>query len=142
MEKVKNIISNVYNSVPNIKSLPENSHIANAFNMADQTPIIKDVYRKKFNPVSRTFLESKFINDETKISLAKKPLSKMAIKSVRGVGQLNSYYNNLMETPDAKKVYNDYNMNFGGKKKIFKKHKKTKTKRKKIRRRRYTKKNI
>ena len=139
MEKVKKlgetIYSAAYNMTPNIKALPDDRYIANAANMVSKTPLVKDIYFKKFNPIERTYLETNFIGDEKKINYANNEIDKMALKGIRGLGQINSQYNKIKSTPGVKEQYELYKFNSGGKrrrktrKRNTKRHRRTGTKR-------------
>jgi hypothetical protein len=145
MEKVKKlgetIYSAAYNMSPNIKALPDDRHISNAANTVSQTPLIKDIYFKKFNPIERTYLQTDFIGDEKKINSTTNQIDKMALKGIRGLGQINTQYEKIKSTPGVNEQYELYKSNLGGKRKR-KRIIKTRRKNTKRHRRTGTKRNI
>lgn len=121
MEKVKKlgetIYSAAYNMTPNIKALPDDRHISNAANTISKTPLIKDIYFKKFNPIERTYLQTDFIGDEKKINSTTNPIDKIALKGIRGFGQINTQYEKIKSSPGVNEQYELYKSNSGGKRK-------------------------
>jgi hypothetical protein len=134
------VTNSAYNMTPNIKALPDDRHIANAANMASQTPLIKDVYLKRFNPLERTYLQTNFIGDERKINSTTNTIDKMALKGIKGLGQINSDYDKIKSTPGVKEQYELYKSNSGGKKRRKTKRKNMKKKKRGIKSRRHTRK--
>jgi hypothetical protein len=134
MEFIKKASNKVYNSMPNIRSLPEERYISDAASAIKQTPFVKDIYFNNFNPLERTYLETNFISDKRKIDNAS-ALNKIALKGVRGVGQFNDKYDKIQSTPGVKEQYDLYKSNLGGKKR-----RKTRRKTRRVKTRRHTKK--
>ena len=120
-----NITTSAYNMTPNIKALPDESHISNTASAVKKIPLVKDMYFNKFSTAERGFLETNFINDTTKINKVSDPTDKLFLKGVTKIGKINTQYDKIKSTPGVIEQYELYKSNSGGKRKRMR----TKTKR-------------